>query len=199
MRFYPADNALIHHFCRAALDREDQIQYNRVSKLRKEGTMKMLLSFFQLSLAIRNVWPKRMSLKGFVVLYMMLLLSGMPVTLLSCIPYGLFGIVAAVCIYGLVTCQDTDAQNVCMGMIGFVLAIVADNFLTTFRNMLIPQALSNHQYFSFGVRMIHILLFYYITLLFGRLLKKLLLSGKGILRLQQTWYLIEAALLLLIT
>ena len=199
MRFYPADNALIHHFCRAALDREDQIQYNRVSKLRKEGTMKMLLSFFQLSLAIRNVWPKRMSLKGFVVLYMMLLLSGMPVTLLSCIPYGLFGIVAAVCIYGLVTCQDTDAQNVCMGMIGFVLAIVADNFLTTFRNMLIPQALSNHQYFSFGVRMIHILLFYYITLLFGRLLKKLLLSGKGILRLQQTWYLIDAALLLLIT
>ena len=127
MRFYPADNALIHHFCRAALDREDQIQYNRVSKLRKEGTMKMLLSFFQLSLAIRNVWPKRMSLKGFVVLYMMLLLSGMPVTLLSCIPYGLFGIVAAVCIYGLVTCQDTDAQNVCMGMIGFVLAIVADD------------------------------------------------------------------------
>ena len=52
----------------------------------------MLLSFFQLSLAIRNVWPKRMSLKAFIVLYMLLLLAGMPVTLLSCIPYGLFGI-----------------------------------------------------------------------------------------------------------
>ena len=54
-------------------------------------------------------------------------------------------------------------------------------------------------YFSFGIMLIRILLFYFITLLCGRLLKKLLLSGKGILRLPQTWYLIDAALLLLIT
>ncbi len=73
----------------------------------------MLLSFFQLSLAIRNVWPKHMSLQAFIILYMLLLLAGMPVTLLSCIPYGLFGILAAVCIYGLTVCRDTASQNVC--------------------------------------------------------------------------------------
>lgn len=83
----------------------------------------MLLSFFQLSLAIRNVWPQRMSLKRFIELYLLLLLAGMPVTLLSCIPYGLFGILAAVCVYGLVTYRDTAAQNVCMGMIGCVLTL----------------------------------------------------------------------------
>ncbi len=159
----------------------------------------ILLPFFQLSLAIRNVWPQRMSLKAFIALYMLLLLAGMPVTLLSCIPYGLFGILAAVCIYGLVTCRDTAPQNVCMGMIGFVLAVVADNLLAILRDMLIPPVLLNQQYFSFGVRLIRILLFYFITLLCGRLLKKILLSGKGILRLPQTWYLIDAALLLLIT
>ena len=84
----------------------------------------MLLSFFQLSLAIRNVWPKRMSLKAFIVLYMLLLLAGMPVTLLSCIPYGLFGILVAVCIYGLAACRDTASQNVCMGMIVCLLAVI---------------------------------------------------------------------------
>ena len=159
----------------------------------------MLLSFFQLSLGIRNVWPKHMNLKAFIGLYMLLLLAGMPVTLLSCIPYGLFGILAAVCIYGLAAYRDTAAQNVCMGMIGCLLTIVTDNFLVNLLHMLIPLSFINQPYVSFGVRLIHILLFYFITLFCGRLLKKLLLSGKGILRHPQTWYLIDAASLLLIT
>ncbi len=158
----------------------------------------MLLSFFQLSLAIRNVWPQRMSLKAFTMLYMMLLLAGMPVTLLNCIPYGLFGILVAVCIFGLAASRDTASQNVCMGMIGAVLAVVIDQLLSAlFR--IIFQPLLNRQYISFGIWVIRIVLFYYVTLLCGRLLRKLLLSGKGALRLQQTWYLIDAVLLLLIT
>ena len=158
----------------------------------------MLLSFFQLSLAIRNVWPQRMGPKAFLMLYLMLMLAGMPVTLFSCIPYGLFGILAAACIFGLVTSRSTASQNVCMGMIGFVLAIIADNLLSNlFR--LIFQPILNRPYLSFGIWLFRILLFYYVTLFCGRLLKKILLSGKGILRLQQTWYLIDAALLLLIT
>lgn len=108
-------------------------------------------------------------------------------------------ILTAVCIYGLVTNRDAAAQNVCMGMIGCVLCIVADNFLTILLHMLIPLSFINQQYVSFGVRLIHILLFYFVTLFCGKLLKNLLLSGKGILRLPQTWYLIDATFLLLIT
>ena len=159
----------------------------------------MILSFFQLSLAIRNVWPKRMSLKAFIVLYMLLLLAGMPVTRFSCIPYGLFGIPVAVCVYGLIACRDTASRNVCMGMIGCVLSIVTDNLLTILLHMLIPLSLISHRYISFAVRLIHILLFYLITLFCGRLLRKLLLSAKGVFRLPQTWYVIDAALLLLMT
>ncbi len=162
----------------------------------------MLLSFFLLSVAIRNVWPQRMGLKAFIALYMLLLLAGMPVTLLSCIPYGLFGILAAACMFGLLTCRDTAPQNVCMGMIGFVLAIVTEDLVSELLHMLIPPAFSDLQYMrfiSFGVNLLRVCLFYLITLICGRLLKKILLSGKGILRLQQTWYLIDAALLLLIT
>ena len=159
----------------------------------------MLLSFFQLAVAIRNVWPGRMSLKAFAALYVLLLAAGMPVTLLSLIPYGLFGILAVVCIYGLIICRDTAPENVCMGMVGFVLAIVTDNILTGLLHTLIPPSFINRQYVSFAVRLIDILLFYFITLFCGRLLKKLLLSGKGVLRLHQTWYLIDAVLLLLIT
>ncbi|MCI8503519.1 MAG: hypothetical protein HFH00_06800, partial [Dorea sp.] len=92
----------------------------------------MLFSFFRLSLAIRNVWPQHMNFKAFSVLYILLLVAGMPVTLLGYIPYGLFGILAAVCIYGVITCRDTAPQNVFMGMIGCVLAVVTENLLTIF-------------------------------------------------------------------
>ena len=159
----------------------------------------MLLSFFRLSLAIRNVWPQHMNFKAFGVLYILLLVAGMPVTLLACVPYGLFGILAAVCIYGLIACRDTAPQNVLMGMIGCMLAVVTENLLANFLYILIPSPLSNQWYFFYGIDLIYTLLFYWITLLCGKLLKKVFLSGKGILRLPQTWYVIDAALLLLIT
>ena len=159
----------------------------------------MLLSFFRLSLAIRNVWPQHMNFKWFSVLYILLLVAGMPVTLLACVPYGLFGILAAVCIYGLIACRNTAPQNVFMGMIGCMLAVVTENLLANFLYILIPSPLSNQWYFFCGIDLIYTLLFYWITLLCGKLLKKLFLSGKGILRLPQTWYVIDAALLLLIT
>ena len=159
----------------------------------------MLLSFFRLSLAIRNVWPQHMNFKAFSVLYILLLAAGMPVTLLACVPYGLFGILVAVCIYGLIACRDTAPQNVFMGMIGCMLAVVTENLLANFLYTLIPSPLSNQWYFFYGIDLIYTLLFYWITLLCGKLLKKIFLSGKGILRLPQTWYVIDAALLLLIT
>ena len=159
----------------------------------------MLLSFFRLSLAIRNVWPQHMNFKAFSVLYILLLVAGMPVTLLACVPYGLFGILVAVCIYGLIACRDTAPQNVFMGMIGCMLAVVTENLLANFLYILIPSPLSNQWYFFYGINLMYTLLFYWITLLCGKLLKKVFLSGKGILRLPQTWYVIDAALLLLIT
>nr|WP_305141828.1 GHKL domain-containing protein [uncultured Acetatifactor sp.] len=159
----------------------------------------MLLSFFRLSLAIRNVWPQHMNFKAFSVLYILLLVAGMPVTLLACVPYGLFGILVAVCIYGLIACRDTAPQNVFMGMIGCMLAVVTENLLANFLYILIPSPLSNQWYFYCGIDLIYTLLFYWITLFCGKLLKKIFLSGKGILRLPQTWYVIDAALLLLIT
>ena len=159
----------------------------------------MLLSFFRLSLAIRNVWTQHMNFKAFSVLYILLLVAGMPVTLLACVPYGLFGILVAVCIYGLIAWRDTAPQNVFMGMIGCMLAVVTENLLANFLYILIPSPLSNQWYFFCGIDLIYTLLFYWITLLCGKLLKKVFLSGRGILRLPQTWYVIDAALLLLIT
>ncbi len=87
--FLPAGHAFIRHFRRAALDTENDIKYNQGSKNRKKEYIEMLASVFQLSLSIRNVWPKRMGIRAFIFLYILLLLAIMPVTLLSCIPYGL--------------------------------------------------------------------------------------------------------------
>lgn len=158
-----------------------------------------LLSFFRLSLAIRNVWPGRMSFKAFAALCLLLSVAGAPVTLFSCIPYGLFAIPAAVCIYGLAVCRDTAPQNVGMGLMGCVLAVVADNFLTGILDRLFPPALLDRPFVSFLAAMLLLLLFYVTTLLCGRLLKGILLSGRGILRFPQTWYLADAGLMLLIT
>ena len=94
------------------------MQYNLGGKPQKEESTEMLLSFFQLSLAIRNVWPRPMSPKAFLALYLLLLLAGTPVTLFACVPYGLFGILVAACIYSLVTSRETAPQNVCMAMTG---------------------------------------------------------------------------------
>lgn len=161
--------------------------------------IQMLLPFFQLSLGIRNVWPVRMSLKAFIALYFLLLLSAIPVTILSCIPYGLFGILVVICIFGLVTYRDTAAQNICMGMIGFVLAVIISSLLENMIDLIIPSDLLDQSYFSFGVEVLYISLFYLISLLYGKLFRKYLLSGKGVFRFPQIWYLIDAALLLLIT
>ena len=144
-------------------------------------------------------WTQHMNFKAFSVLYILLLAAGMPVTLLACVPYGLFGILVAVCIYGLIAWRDTAPQNVFMGMIGCMLAVVTENLLANFLYILIPSPLSNQWYFFCGIDLIYTLLFYWITLLCGKLLKKVFLSGRGILRLPQTWYVIDAALLLLIT
>lgn len=160
--------------------------------------MNTLLAFFQLSLAIRNVWPQNMSHKAFTGLYLLLLFAIMPVTLLACVPYGLFGILVAVCIFGLATYRDTAAQNVGMGMIGLVMAFVINNILGFILNLVLPITSEQH-YFSAVIHLVSVLLFYFVTLVCGRLLKRLLLSDKGVLRLPQTWYLMDAALLLLVT
>lgn len=159
----------------------------------------MILSYFSLSLVIHNVWPQRMSFKSFLVLFMMTLLAGIPVTIFSCVPYGLFGFLVAICIFGLIINRDTAPQNICMGMIGCILAVIMSSLLKNILSVIIPSDLSDNPYFSLGIELIHILLLYIVTLLLGRLIKKLLLSGKGSLRFQQTWYLIDAVLLLLIT
>lgn len=161
--------------------------------------VEMILSYFSLSLVIYNVWPQRMSFKSFLVLFVMTLLAGIPVTIFSCVPYGLFGFLVAICIFGLIINRDTAPQNICMGMIGCILAVIISSLLKNILSVIIPSDLSDNPYFSLGIELIHILLLYIVTLLLGRLIKKLLLSGKGSLRFQQTWYLIDAVLLLLLT
>lgn len=108
----------------------------------------MIFSYFSLSLVIRNVWPQRMSLKSFIVLFMMTLITGIPVTIFSCIPYGLFGIFVAICIFGLANNKDTAPQNVCMGIIGFVLTLLMSSLLKNLLSLIIPADVSDNSYFA---------------------------------------------------
>jgi len=156
----------------------------------------MLLSVFQFSIAIRNVWPQKMSWKAYVALYALLLVAALPVTLLPYMRYGLFTILIAVCVYGLLSHRDTQPQNICMGLVGCALAIVIDDLLIDGLTALLPAATLESPWLSFCITFGQMVLFYFITLLCGRLIKKALLPRKGIFQIPQAWYLIDATLLL---
>lgn len=161
--------------------------------------IKMLLSFFQLALAIRNVWPERLNLIKFLILYLLLVLAGLPVTRLSWTPYALFGLPVAICLFSLTFCRKKAAQSIGMGLLGFILTILISSLLKNCLDLLLPLSVVSRPLVSFSLDLLFTLLFYLITLACGRGLKKLLLRGKSILQLEQTWYLLDAALLLLMT
>ena len=156
----------------------------------------MLLSVFLLSMAIRNVWPQKMTIKAYAALCALLVIATLPITLLSYMQYGFFSILVAVCLFGLISYRNTRPQNICMGLTGCVLTVIIDNLLIGIL-ALIPDSILNHPYVGFAIIPIQIILFYMITLFCGRLIKKGLLSRKGIWQISQVWYLIDAILLLL--
>ena len=156
----------------------------------------MLLSVFLLSIAIRNVWPQKMTIKAYAALCALLVIATLPITLLSYMQYGFFSILVAVCLFGLISYRNTRPQNICMGLTGCVLTVIIDNLLIGIL-ALIPDSILNHPYVGFAIIPIQIILFYMITLFCGRLIKKGLLSRKGIWQISQVWYLIDAILLLL--
>lgn len=158
--------------------------------------LEMLLSVFLFSLAIRNIWPQKMSLKAYAGLCTLLLLAAWSITSLSFMQYGLFSLILAVCLFGLLTYRETRPQNICMGLLGCVLAIVADNLLTVILALLFPAFVWENPYTAFCITLLQVLLFYLITLFLGRFLKRRLLYAKGLLQIRQVWYLIDATLLL---
>ena len=91
--------------------------------------LNMLLTIFFLSIAIKNLWPQKMSLQAYGVLCIVLAVAAVPVTFSSYMQYGLFSILVAVCIYGLVAYRDTRPQNISMGLLGCILTVVIDNLL----------------------------------------------------------------------
>lgn len=158
--------------------------------------LNMLLSVFLLSIAIRNLWSQKMSMKAYGALCVILVIAAVPITLSSYMQYGLFSILVAVCLYGMLSYRDTQPQNICMGIIGCVLTIIIDNLLTWVLALIPVPALSN-PYITFAVTMLQIVSFYFIILFCGKVIRKRILPGKRVWQIHQAWYLIDAILLLL--
>lgn len=156
----------------------------------------MLMSVLLLSIAIKNIWPQKMCIKAYGVLFALLLIAVLPVTLLSSMQYGFFSILVAVCLYGLLSNRDTRPQNICIGLAGCVLAIVIDNLLSGIWS-LFPISQLDRPYIAFGIAFMQIVIFYFITLFCGKMARKWLYFNKSVWKIYQIWYLIDAILLLL--
>ena len=162
-----------------------------------EPYLSLLFPVFLIAVTIRNVWPQKMGLKAFAVLYTLMVCAALPIPLLTFKQYGLFSVLFTVCRYGLFTYRDTRPKNICMVFFGCVLAIILDNVLVGFRNLLPLASLQDNPYAVFCEAVYHVMLTYIITLHCGNAIRRQLLNRKGVLQMQQAWYLMDVVLLLI--
>ncbi len=158
--------------------------------------LSLLFPIFLVAITIRNVWPQKMGLKAFAALYALMFCAALPVPLLIFKQYGFFNILLAVSLYGMITYRDTRPKNICMGLFGCALAIIVENVLTVFLRSLPLEFLPDNPYTAICTAVFRVMLYYIITLLCGKVIRWGLLNRKGLLQIQQVWYLIDAALLL---
>ncbi|MDE6642450.1 MAG: GHKL domain-containing protein [Acetatifactor sp.] len=159
--------------------------------------LSLLFPVFLVAITIRNVWPQKMGLKAFAVLYVLMVCAALPIPLLTFKQYGLFSVLLVICLYGLITYRDTRPKNICMVFFGCVLAIILDNMLVGLRSLLPVEPLRENPYAVFCDAALQVILTYIITFFCGKLIRWGLLNRKGLLQIQQVWYLIDVALLLL--
>ena len=160
--------------------------------------LSLLFSIFLIAITIRNVWPQKMGLRAFAALYAMMFCAALPTPLLTFKQYGLFNVLLTVCVYGLITYRDTRAKNICMGLFGCALAIILENVLAGFRRLLSIEPLPENLCIEIFDLAFRVMFYYIITLLCGKAIRRGLQNRKGLLQIQQVWYLIDAALLLFV-
>ena len=163
-----------------------------------EPYLSLLFPVFLFAITIRNVWPQKMGLKAFAALYAMMLCAALPIPLLTFKQYGFFNILLVVCLYGLITYRDTRPKNICMGLFGCGLAIIVENVLAGLQRSMPFELLPDNPYISICAAAFQVMFYYVITLLCGKAIRWGLLNRKGLLQIQQIWYLIDAALLLFV-
>ncbi len=159
--------------------------------------LSLLFPFFLVAITIRNVWPQKMGLKAFAALYALMVCAALPIPLLTFKQYGLFCVLLAVCLYGLITDRDTRPENICMTFFGLVFAIILDNVSSGLRSLLPFEIPGENPYAAFCDAALRVILTYAVTLLCGKAIRRKLLNRKGLWQIQQVWYLIDVALLLL--
>ena len=160
--------------------------------------LSLLFSIFLIAITIRNVWPQKMGFKAFAALYAMMFCAALPTPLLTLKQYGFFNVLLVVCVYGLITYRDTRPKNICMGLFGCAFAIILENVLVGFRRALPFGSLQETLCIEVFDAALRVIFYYIITLFCGKAIRHGLQSKKGLLQIQQIWYLIDAALLLFV-
>lgn len=163
-----------------------------------EPYLSLLFPVFLFAITVRNVWPQKMGLKAFAALYALMVCGALPIPLLTFKQYGFFNFLLVICLYGLITYRDTRPENICMGLFGFGLALILDNVLLSLRRSLPFEPLWENPYAAFCDAVLQVMFYYIISLLCGKAIRWALLNRKGLLQIQQIWYLIDAALLLFV-
>lgn len=144
--------------------------------------------------SIRNMWFHKMKAHAFAILYAVLFLGLLPGVLIG--QFSSFTIIMGICLYGLFIDKTTRPQNICMGLLGYLISVVINNLTSGIYSLFKGEFLQTDTWFWSVFVPIMFLTTYSISYLCGKLINNKLLNIKGVLHIRQIWYLADATLLL---
>lgn len=156
----------------------------------------IMLAAFMITIAIRNVSHRKMSRKEMVLLYALLCFAaGFFALFMPLKQYSSFSVIAVICLYGTLFHRETRPQNICMGLLGFVLCVVIDNIFSGIWSIAFHDfAGGSPYYWPYGV-LFHVLLTCVLTYFCGKVMHHYLFRNKLLLQIRQVWYLADVTLL----
>lgn len=144
--------------------------------------------------AIRNVWFHKLKIHSFAILYATLFLGLLPGVFIG--QLSSVTVILGICLYGLLIDKTTRPQNICMGLLGYLISVVVNNLISGLYSLLNGKFLQTDACFWTVFVPFMFVVTYVVSYLCGKLINNKLLYIKGVLHIRQIWYLADATLLL---
>lgn len=156
----------------------------------------ILFSAILHAVIIRNLWHRKMGIKNFAALCIIMILGLSPVIVLPSSQYCTYTSILSICIYGLLFQRDTRPQNICIGLLGEVLPILSDNAIGSVYALIFHRFARQDPYFWTVYLSIEALILFVVSYFCGKLIRYVLLRNKEVFEIRQIWYLADITLLL---
>lgn len=135
-----------------------------------------------------------MKVQAFIVLYCTILLGLLPGVIWG--QLSSFTVIIAICLHGFFANKTTRPQNICMGLLGYLISVIVNNLVSAVYSLFNQQFLKLDAHFlTFFVPAMFVVTFLF-SYYCGKMINQKVLSIKELLQIRQVWYLADVTLLL---